>query len=262
MNPVSSFDTELGLWVRSHRHRRRHRHDRAHHHRRRGLALGLRDQVRRLRRQAARRRPSPPTQLGPASTAPRILHRHHPQPRLARLHRRLGLRARLVHGAGDRHDPRPPSSRPCRPWSRPRSRSARCEARDAQQRAPRHLPQRRGADSRLAARHRGRRRREGRRRGSSRRSAPTPPTPRPAAPTAASPTPTGPDCSSSALEERFGGVGLHFMTGLGNLSNRGGVTIGTSWPTCSRTPAPAAQSMTRPSACRRRTVTSASPTSR
>ncbi|MBK5306476.1 MAG: hypothetical protein JJD92_07295 [Frankiaceae bacterium] len=29
------------------------------------------------------------------------------------------------------------------------------------------------------------------------------------------------------LEERFGGIGLHFMTGLGNLSNSGGVTIGT-----------------------------------
>ena len=30
------------------------------------------------------------------------------------------------------------------------------------------------------------------------------------------------------LEERFGGIGLHFMTGLGNLSNSGGTTIGTS----------------------------------
>ncbi len=29
------------------------------------------------------------------------------------------------------------------------------------------------------------------------------------------------------LEERFGGIGLHFMTGLGNLSNSGGKTIGT-----------------------------------
>jgi len=29
------------------------------------------------------------------------------------------------------------------------------------------------------------------------------------------------------LEERFGGVGLHIMTGLGNMSNSGGVTIGT-----------------------------------
>ena len=30
------------------------------------------------------------------------------------------------------------------------------------------------------------------------------------------------------LEERFGGIGLHFMTGLGNMSNNGGVTIGKS----------------------------------
>ncbi len=29
------------------------------------------------------------------------------------------------------------------------------------------------------------------------------------------------------LEDRFGGIGLHFMTGLGNLSNSGGTTIGT-----------------------------------
>jgi hypothetical protein len=30
------------------------------------------------------------------------------------------------------------------------------------------------------------------------------------------------------LEERFGGIGLHFMSGLGNMSNNGGVTIGKS----------------------------------
>ncbi|MEX2290418.1 MAG: hypothetical protein WD794_08860 [Mycobacteriales bacterium] len=30
------------------------------------------------------------------------------------------------------------------------------------------------------------------------------------------------------LEERFGGIGLHFMTGLGNLSNAGGRTMGTN----------------------------------
>jgi hypothetical protein len=29
------------------------------------------------------------------------------------------------------------------------------------------------------------------------------------------------------LEDRFGGIGLHFMTGLGNLSNAGGTVIGT-----------------------------------
>ena len=29
------------------------------------------------------------------------------------------------------------------------------------------------------------------------------------------------------LEERFGGIGLHFMTGLGNMSNSGGTVIGT-----------------------------------
>jgi hypothetical protein len=34
----------------------------------------------------------------------------------------------------------------------------------------------------------------------------------------ASPTRTGPGCSTPALEERFGGIGLHFMTGLGNMS--------------------------------------------
>jgi hypothetical protein len=30
------------------------------------------------------------------------------------------------------------------------------------------------------------------------------------------------------LEQRFGGIGMHFMSGLGNMSNNGGVTIGKS----------------------------------
>jgi hypothetical protein len=39
--------------------------------------------------------------------------------------------------------------------------------------------------------------------------------------------PDWPGLFEKRLEERFGGVGLHFMSGLGNLSNSGGPTIGT-----------------------------------
>ena len=39
--------------------------------------------------------------------------------------------------------------------------------------------------------------------------------------------PDWPGLFEKRLEERFGGIGLHFMTGLGNLSNSGGPTIGT-----------------------------------
>ena len=38
--------------------------------------------------------------------------------------------------------------------------------------------------------------------------------------------PDWPGLFEQRLEQRFGGIGLHFMTGLGNLSNSGGVTIG------------------------------------
>ncbi len=38
--------------------------------------------------------------------------------------------------------------------------------------------------------------------------------------------PDWPGLFASTVERRFGGVGMHFMTGLGNLSNSGGVTIG------------------------------------
>ena len=39
--------------------------------------------------------------------------------------------------------------------------------------------------------------------------------------------PDWPGMFEKRVEERFGGIGLHFMSGLGNLSNSGGVTIGT-----------------------------------
>ena len=39
--------------------------------------------------------------------------------------------------------------------------------------------------------------------------------------------PDWPGLFEKRLEERFGGIGLHFMTGLGNLSNSGGPVIGT-----------------------------------
>ena len=39
--------------------------------------------------------------------------------------------------------------------------------------------------------------------------------------------PDWPGLFEKRLEERFGGIGLHFMSGLGNLSNSGGPTIGT-----------------------------------
>ena len=39
--------------------------------------------------------------------------------------------------------------------------------------------------------------------------------------------PDWPGLFETRVEDRFGGVGLHFMSGLGNLSNSGGVTIGT-----------------------------------
>ena len=40
--------------------------------------------------------------------------------------------------------------------------------------------------------------------------------------------PDWPGLFEHRLEERFGGIGLHFMTGLGNLSNAGGLQIGKS----------------------------------
>ena len=79
MNPVSAFDDELGLWVRADRHRRRHRHDRPDDHRRRGLAVGLRHQVRGLRRQAA----DHPSWRRARHRPGGHRHRRHPQPRLA-----------------------------------------------------------------------------------------------------------------------------------------------------------------------------------
>jgi hypothetical protein len=39
--------------------------------------------------------------------------------------------------------------------------------------------------------------------------------------------PDWPGVFNTRLEERFGGVGLHFMTGLGNMSTNGGLAIGT-----------------------------------
>jgi hypothetical protein len=39
--------------------------------------------------------------------------------------------------------------------------------------------------------------------------------------------PDWPGLFERRVEQRFGGIGLHFMTGLGNLSNSGGPTIGT-----------------------------------
>ena len=77
-------------------------------------------------------------------------HRRDPQPHLAGLHRRLGLRARLVHAAGHGHH------RGRDPYvghrGGPRRARGRRGARPrAQPRAPRHLPRCRGAAGRVAA---------------------------------------------------------------------------------------------------------------
>ena len=98
-------------------------------------------------------------------------------------------------------------------------------ARPFNQRAPRHLPLGRGAAARLAARLRARY--ERRKKGTA--------TPAQTIATvgtyAAHPTtfgtnggeahPDWPGLFEASLEERFGGVGLHFMTGLGNMSAAG-----------------------------------------
>ena len=87
--------------------------------RRRGLLLGLRLQVRRLRHQAAHRPARGRRRARPRGRG----HRDRGDPRalLAGLHRRLGLRARLVHEAGLRHDqvdgPRGARARCARPSS-------------------------------------------------------------------------------------------------------------------------------------------------
>ena len=206
-------------------------------HRRRGLALGLRHQVRRLRRQAARRGASAPSSAStrPASSSPRPTATPSPD---------------FIGGWGFvpdwymtqvtdtiKHD-RARGGRAR--WSPPSSRSARCRP------APLNSERRdtyRSAEEQQAALAAGLRARPRRRqpaRDRSRRSAPTPPTRRPRAPTAASPTPTGSARSSSGLEERFGGIGLHFMTGLGNMSAAGDTGHGArrpaSRPSASGTP--------------------------
>ena len=222
MNPVTSWNEELGLWVARRRAARppgrRPRPGRA---RRRGLLLGLRQEVRRLRHQAAhraarRRRGPRPRRRG---------HRRRGDARalLARLHRRLGLRAGLVHGAGRRHDQGDgPRRRRVDAPRGPRVRRARGAR--VQPRAPQHLPLGRGAAARLAARVRARQTS-----GKGKKTTTTPPrrSPRVGA-YAAHPVsfgtnggeahPDWPGLFEKSLEQRFGGVGLHFMTGLGNMS--------------------------------------------
>ena len=123
-------------------------------------------------------------------------HRRHARALRAGLHRRLGLRARLVHEAGHRLDQvdRPRRRRDDAPGG---ARERRDEARAVQPRAPRHLPLGRGAAARVAARVRPATAQATRRRRSP-RSAPTPRTRRRSARTAARRIPTGPACSSRA----------------------------------------------------------------
>ena len=82
--------------------RSRRRRPRARRARRRGLLLGLRLEVRRLRHQAAHRAARGRRGARPRGRGHRG--RRHARPLLAGLHRRLGVRAGLVHGAGRRHD--------------------------------------------------------------------------------------------------------------------------------------------------------------
>ncbi len=161
-------------------------------------------------------RSSPPSPSS-ASTADGIVIARHAHP----------LRAPTSSAAG--------ASCPTGTWSRSTTRSSRrireavgshgaCRPRGrrgarppVQRRAPRHVPQRRGAAAAWLRAYGWPRRPPARDDRDRRRLRRSPDHLR--ARTAASPTPTGSAPSSSALEERFGGVGLYFMTGLGNMSN-------------------------------------------
>ena len=154
MNPVTSWNEELrplGAGRRSARSPgRRPRPRRA---RRRGLLLGLRQEVRRLRHQAAHR----PARGRRHARSEGRGHRGRGDARalLAGLHRRLGLRSRLVHGAGLRHDQvdDPQGAREDAPGG---ARVRRTRGAPVQLRAPRHVPLGRGAAARVAARVRAR----------------------------------------------------------------------------------------------------------
>ena len=207
--------------------------------------MGLRQEVRRLRRRSSSPRSSG-AELGidPA----RHRDRGHAQPRLAGLHRRLGLRAGLVHEPGRRDDQRR-SARRSAPMAPAVLEFGEAEARALQPRAPRHLPlaprssrsagcaptcparRQEPAQARRAAegdRHHRRLRRPPHHQGDQRRRRP----------------PGLAGRVRAAVEDRFGGIGMHFMTGLGNMSAAGGHRPGHR-RACSRRSAAASPSPSR-----------------
>ena len=215
MNPVTSWNEELGLWVRAVALRDRQGDD---------LVLVVLDGegyfwdygtkcddcgIKQITAELAA-----DDTLGLKARGHRG--RGHARALLAGLHRRLGLRARLVHGAALRFD-QVDDPRGARGDAPGQARVRRARGAPLQLRAPRHLPLGRGAAARLAARVRAPA--SGARR--SPPSAPTPRIPRPSGRTMAQAHPDWPGLFEASLEERFGGVGMHFMTGLGNVSASG-----------------------------------------